>query len=237
LLNWQKKRWETKYLRMTDKRKISWEVRKRIGYLTLTDPPENRMDTLFFSELHMLTTEVIPQGKVSAIIVSGSGRHFSAGAHLDDLTREIRSGKGNGLLISNYDSFRFLDELDIPVIAVIRGVCIGSGLELAMHCHFRLCSTDALLGLPETGFALIPAAGGIRKMISQTGKAKAIELILKGTNFVANEALDLRIADAVFPKKELMEKAEKLVEIAADGYRRYRKKEYLERLSRHATPA
>ena len=234
---WHGKPSETNNHFMNDNWKISWEVRDDTGYLTMTDPPENRMDALFFRELRLLTTEVIPQNKISAIIVSGSGRHFSAGADLEDLYREIRSGNGSGALISNYESFKFLDELNIPVIAAIKGVCLGSGLELAMHCHFRLCATDALLGLPETGFGLIPAAGGIQKMISFAGKAKAVELILKGNNFAAQEALDLHIADALFPKKELMEKAAQLAAIAADDFRKYRKKEYLERLTQHTTPA
>ncbi|NOX86805.1 MAG: enoyl-CoA hydratase/isomerase family protein, partial [Chlorobi bacterium] len=188
-----------KNLMMTDKRKISWEVRKGVGYLTFTDPPENLMDSLFFRELYQLSTRIIPKSKVSAIIVSGSGRHFSAGADLNELFKEIQTPNGTDVLISNYNSFRYLEDLNIPVIAAIRGVCIGSGLELAMHCHFRLCATDALLGLPETGFGLIPGAGGINKMISLAGKSKAVELILKGSNFVADEALEMHIADAVFP--------------------------------------
>ncbi len=216
---------------MTENRKISWEVRENIGFLTFTDPPENRMDSLFFLELHRLTTQMIPESKARAIIISGNGRHFSAGADLDELFKEIQTGNGTNILVSNYKSFRYLEDLNIPVIAAIRGVCIGSGLELAMHCHFRLCATDALLGLPETGFGLIPGAGGIQKIISLAGKAKAVELILKGSNFAANEAYNLHVADAVFPKKELMEKAMQLAGIAVEGYRRYRKKEYLRKLN------
>ena len=216
---------------MIEYKKISWKVIDGIGYLTLADPPENRMDALFFRELQALTSEIIPKSRCNAIIVSGSGRHFSAGADLDDLARVIHSGKAGDLLSGNYNAMKYLEDLNIPVIAAIRGVCIGSGLELAMHCHFRLCAYGALLGLPETGFGVIPGAGGIQKMISFAGKAKAIELILKGNNFAARKAFDLHIADVLFPKKELMEKAAQLAAIAADNYRRYRKKEYLEKIN------
>ncbi len=213
--------------------KILWEVRNGIGLLRLNAPPGNRMDTAFFRELRQLTQATIPQSGVSGLIVSGSGRHFSSGADLDELVKSIRStGQPKSLLLNNYNCFRFFDGLNIPVIAAIQGVCLGSGLELALHCHFRLCATDALLGLPETGFGLIPGAGGIPQLISFAGKAKAIELIMKGSTFAAKEALELQVADAVFPKNELMENALQLAAIAMGNYRKYRKKEYLEALKK-----
>lgn len=218
---------------------ISWTVEQDIGFLLLDNPPGNSMTALFFDELKRLTN-AITQSHIKALIITGRGRHFSSGADLESLIAAIKTDStGNGklmkeakaMLLSNALTFEFFSDLDIPVIAAIQGVCLGSALELAMHCHFRLCSNDALLGLPETGFGLIPGVGGIQKILQLSGKAKAIELILKGSNFAAADACKWHIADALFPKKELMEKAVQLAGIAVDGYRRYKKAEYLKRLT------
>jgi enoyl-CoA hydratase/carnithine racemase len=211
-------------------KKIVWEVRDDIGYLTLTDTPENRMGSLFFKELQTITTEIIPKSNISAIIISGARRHFSSGADLKDLLQTIKNEErktGSQALLSNYNSFKYLSDLNIPVIAAIKGVCIGSALELAMHCHFRLCSPDAILGLPESTFGLIPGVGGIPKLLKLSGKAKTIELVLKGNTFNASDALKWNIVDAVYPKNELMGKAEQLARLASANYRKYNKTDYL----------
>jgi len=211
--------------------KISFEVKNSIGYLVLIDEPENRMDSQFFEELNYLTKDVIPQSEVSAIIVHGKGRHFSSGAKLDELIEKINAEEnGVDALSSNYQSFQFFDELQIPVIAAIRGVCIGSALELALHCHFRICSEDTLLGLPESTFGILPGAGGIPKMLEIVGMAKTIELVIKGNTFNAEDAQKWGLIDLVFSKKELLIKAELLAKLTSDNYRKYNKKEYLNKL-------
>lgn len=208
--------------------KISWEVSDSIGYLRFTDPPENSMDTLFFQELNLLTSEIIPKSKVVALIISGSGRHFSSGAKLDDLFAEIRNEKGkSNILLSNYHSLKFFNDLEIPVIAAIKGVCLGSAFELAMHCHFRLCANNTIFGLPETGFGLIPGLGGIPKLQALAGKARTIDLVLNGTTFNASDALKWNIADAIYPKKELMTQAVYLAKRCVSNYRKYKKAAYL----------
>ena len=217
---------------MSNTDKISWEVKDNIGFVTLTDEPENSMDTQFFHEMYELTANVIPAAEIKAVIVSGKGRHFSSGADLDDLSKTIRNESGNNLfLMSNYRSFSFFDQMTVPVIMAIKGVCLGAGLEFALHGHFRLCAEGALLGLPEVTFNLIPAAGGVEKMVELVGKAKAMEIILSGKSFSAAEALEMGVVDAVVPKKILMWKAVELAEAAAENYRKYNKREYLEKIT------
>ncbi len=210
-------------------KKISWEVRNEIGYLSLVDPPENRMDSVFFEEFGVIVNEIIPASAAIAMIISGTGRHFSSGAELEDLFRIIKQEKSDAL-ISNFEMLHTINQLKIPVIAAIKGVCIGSGLELALHCHFRLCAEDAILGLPESSFSLIPGLGGISKLMELSGKAKAIELALKGNHFNATDALKLQVVDEVYPKKIVIEKAAQLAKLCAENYRKYNKRDYLKRL-------
>lgn len=210
-------------------KKVSWEVRDEIGYVSFIDPPENRMDSAFFEEFGVIVNEFIPASIAKAIIISSSGRHFSSGAELEDLFRIIKQEKKD-VLISNYEMFLSLNQFKIPVIAAIKGVCIGSGLELALHCHFRLCAEDAILGLPESSFGLIPGLGGISKLMELSGKAKAIELALKGNNFNAIDALKWHVVDDIYQKKIVVEKAFQLAMLSAENYRKYNKIDYLKRL-------
>lgn len=210
-------------------KKVSWEVRDEIGYVSFIDPPENRMDSAFFEEFGVIVNEFIPASIAKAIIISSSGRHFSSGAELEDLFRIIKQEKKD-VLISNYEMFLSLNQFKIPVIAAIKGVCIGSGLEVALHCHFRLCAEDAILGLPESSFGLIPGLGGISKLMELSGKAKAIELALKGNNFNAIDALKWHVVDDIYQKKIVVEKAIQLAMLSAENYRKYNKIDYLKRL-------
>jgi len=210
-------------------KKISWEIRDGLGFISFIDPPENRMDSIFFEELGVIIDEIIPASTAVALIISGSGRHFSSGAELEDLFRIIQQKKTD-TLISNYELFHSLSQMNIPVIAAIKGVCIGSGLELALHCHFRLCAEDAILGLPESSFGLFPGLGGISKLVEFSGKAKAIELVLKGSHFNATDALKWTVVDEVYPKKIIVEKATQLAKLCADNYRKYNKRDYLKHL-------
>lgn len=214
---------------------ISWEIENEIGYISLSDPPENKMTKEFFEELKFITNRIIPVSNARAIIISGKARHFSSGADLESLLTSIKNEKSKGKmyqnLLANYQAFQDIDNLRIPVIAAIRGVCIGSAFELTLHCHFRLCTEDAILGLPETTFDLMPGVGGIPKLISLTGKAKTIELTLSGNTFNASDALKWNIVDAVYPKKEIMIRSIELAKQTSGNYRKYKKMEYLKILN------
>ncbi|OHD64152.1 MAG: hypothetical protein A2176_00740 [Spirochaetes bacterium RBG_13_51_14] len=167
--------------------------------------------------MRRLTREVIPESGVSGIVVYGVGRHFSSGADLDDLTDAIRNANRtvdrNGatidstMLMDNLRSFIFFEELNVPVIAAVRGVCLGSGLELALFCHGRICGQGAVLGLPEATFGLIPGCGGIQKIISAAGMARTMELVLTGASFTSEDALRWNIVDKIVPKKDVVETA------------------------------
>lgn len=221
---------------------INWKVEKDIGFLLFNNPPGNEMTPEFYHQLESLTSYTIPQSKVKAVIISGTGRHFSSGADLGSLFDQITKDSCNEVSISevsntsalnsNLKSFNYFRKLNIPVIAAINGICIGAALELAMFCHFRICAEGAVLGLPESTYELIPGIGGIQNMVAMAGQAKAIELILKGNTFSTDQAFKWNIVDYVVPKKELMNTAIKLAELSSTDNRRYLKKDYLEQLKK-----
>ena len=111
----------------------------------------------------------------------------------------------------NLKSFMYFDRLAVPVAAAIRGVCLGSALELALFCRVRVCGAGSVLGLPETTFGLIPGCGGIQKMNALAGKRRTLELVLSGATFDAGDALRWNIVDAVVPRADVVDEAIRLI--------------------------
>ena len=196
---------------------IKWKIEDEIGHLLLDQPPANTMTRRFFDELLLLTEQVIPVSGIKALVIYGSGRHFSSGADHVDLTDRILENlppayphELPGFLTENTKSFGYIAQLGIPTFAAIRGTCLGSALELALCCKFRICGEGTVFGLPETTFGLMPGCGGTVRLPGIVGESKAIELVLSGRNFSAEEAYEWGIVHRVVPRKTVVEEAVKL---------------------------
>lgn len=213
---------------------LRWEIRNGIAWLTLNQPPSNRMTTLFFDELSALMRDILPAADFDALIVHGAGRHFSSGADLDGLlTRIDESGDGPEIpqfLVENKQHFRRIHELSVPVIAAVQGVCLGSGLELALNCHFRICAEGALLGLPEVTFNLMPGCGGTQIISQLVSRDVALSCLLEGRNLDPAEALQAGVVDHLVPRKALLNYCENLAYRLAPGYHREKKEYYCRHL-------
>lgn len=179
---------------------ICWTLENSIGTITLDNPPANILKMEFFSELadHLEMARCAPDLK--AIILTGRGRHFSSGADV----AELLEASGPETMLRNYRALAGMADLAVPVIAAIRGVCLGAAFELALHCHFRFGSADAVVGLPESNYNLMPGIGGLERMAGLTGKARALELILRGSTMDARDAYERGLLDAIFPRQELL---------------------------------
>jgi enoyl-CoA hydratase/carnithine racemase len=179
---------------------IEWAVEDGIGRMTLNQPPSNTMTMDFFREMRQLILEISSTANLKAVIICGNGRHYSSGADINELLHSV----DEQVMVENYRSFTMLEQMDIPVISAIRGVCLGSAFELALFSHFRICSADAVLGLPESTFNLMPGIGGIQRVAMLAGSAKAIEITLRGNTFPASDAFAMRLVDIVVPKGEVL---------------------------------
>lgn len=196
---------------------ISLKIENGIGHLVLDQPPANTMTRKFFDELSILTREVLPGSAIKALVMYGSGRHFSAGADQADLKTRVREhwhsedeGQPPSFLLENLGSFHALEKMKVPTFAAIRGACLGSGLELALCCKYRVCGEGAVLGMPESTFGLMPGCGGTVKLPALAGRARAMEMILGGRNFSAQEAYEWGIVHKVVPRKRVVEEAVEL---------------------------
>ncbi|KAF6146118.1 hypothetical protein GIB67_015556, partial [Kingdonia uniflora] len=89
--------------------------------------------------------------------------------------------------------------LRIPTIAVIEGAALGGGLEMALSCDLRICGEEAKFGLPETGLAIIPGAGGTQRLPRLVGRSVAKELIFTGRKIDGREALSMGLVNYCVP--------------------------------------
>ena len=204
----------------TDPNPVEWDVREGIGHLILSAPPSNAMTLPFFECLERVVEEASAAG-VEGVIVCGEGRHFSAGAEISELLAEFgrlsRAGGEGGwedqgsVLSRNTGTFLGLEGLGVPVVAAIRGLCLGSGLELALCAHFRVCEQRATLGLPESTFDLLPGCGGTVRLPERVGFGQALQLILSGETLGAEDALACGVVDVVVPPRTSLRVAQEFI--------------------------
>lgn len=189
---------------------VSLDVSDRIARVTLRNPPANVLSQGLLQELERVVGVLEADGSVRVVVLTGSGRFFSAGADIRELAQinTVRggadaAGRGQALL-------HRLERLDKPVLAAINGTCVGGGLELALACHMRIAAEGSLLGLPEVKLGLIPGFGGTQRLPRIVGPSKATELILTGEPIPATEALRIGLVNRVVPAAELMGQATEL---------------------------
>jgi enoyl-CoA hydratase len=198
---------------------IILEKKEHTAWLTF-----NRPDVMnaISEELLMETKEAIGQVErdngILALVVTGAGRAFMAGADIGALARmsPYDVHKWNHLIV---DDLNALERLRKPVIAAINGFALGGGLELAMACDIRIASEKAKLGLPEVKLGIIPGAGGTQRLPRLVGKGRAMELLFTGKMIDAQEAYRIGLVNKVVPPEQITKAAEDAYKQAGVGPR------------------
>ena len=188
---------------------LHFEVEGQLGIITI-DRPEalNALNNDLLYELGVALELAQADLRVRALIITGSGRAFVAGADIANLQKLSDTFSGREGSLAGQDVMNTLAALPIPTIAAINGFALGGGLELALAADLRVASPQAKLGLPEVGLGLIPGYGGTQRLPRLVGQARAFDLIFTGRHVGAEEALQLglvnRVADdALIGAKEL----------------------------------
>ncbi|XP_028071802.1 probable enoyl-CoA hydratase 2, mitochondrial isoform X3 [Camellia sinensis] len=140
------------------------------------------------------------------MISSSVPRVFCAGADLKE-RKTMSSSEVQAFVNSLRSTFSYLEALHIPTIAVIEGAALGGGLEMALSCDLRICGEDAVLGLPETGLAIIPGAGGTQRLPRLVGRSVAKELIFCGRKVGGRDAVSMGLVNHCVPAGEAHLKA------------------------------
>lgn len=187
------------------------------GIFTITiNRPEklNALNRTVISELGQALTEVYENAAVKSAIITGSGpKSFVAGADISEFLA-LDGGGGEALARQGQELvFSKIENCPKPVIAAVNGFALGGGCELAMACHFRLCSDNARFGQPEISLGLIPGYGGTQRLTQLVGKGKAMELMLTGNMVSAAEAVQLGLANYAFAPELLLQKTRELLDL------------------------
>ncbi|MCX7022356.1 MAG: enoyl-CoA hydratase-related protein [bacterium] len=156
----------------------------------------------------------LAQERFSALIVTGAGRAFVAGADISAMSAMTKkeaeqfSLLGQGVLSK-------LEVLSAVTIAAVNGYALGGGCELALACDLRIASTEAQMGQPEVKLGLIPGFGGTQRLARLVGPAMAKEMILLGENCTAEKCLKMGLVNAVVSSEELLPQARAWAKAAA----------------------
>ena len=169
-----------------------------VEILTLRHPPVNALSTRLLSELSSRLDAIEADRTVRALVVTGDGQYFSAGADLKELAG-LDLAKAPEIVARGQALFNRLEALRPPVVAAINGLALGGGLELALACDLRIVGESAKLGAPEVNFGLMPSYGGTQRLPRLIGAAKAKELIFTGNMIPAAEAVRIGLANRAVP--------------------------------------
>jgi len=191
---------------------ILFEYKNGITTITINRPNKlNALNKDTIQELHDAFNDANEDSDTKVIILTGNGeKAFVAGADISEFA-DFNVKEGGKLAAQGQDLlFNFVENLSTPVIAAINGFALGGGLELAMACHFRVASSNAKMGLPETSLGVIPGYGGTQRLPQLVGKGRAMELVMTAGMIDANTALNYGLVNHLVEQNELLPFCEKI---------------------------
>lgn len=190
---------------------IIFDVNDNIAKVAINRPKAlNALNTQTITELSECFDRIKEDDSIYVVIVTGVGRSFVAGADIGEMSSmtPIEAKKFADLGLS---TFRKIESLDKPVIAEINGFALGGGCELACACDFRIASSKALFGQPETGLGITPGFAGTQRLQRLVGQGFAKYLIYTAENIKADKAYEIGLVQEVVEPDAL---EERVMEIA-----------------------
>jgi enoyl-CoA hydratase/carnithine racemase len=193
-------------------RAIRFDVWGAVAWIALNRPEAlNAYNTAMRDELFEAFAAVEDDTDLRALVIRGEGRAFCAGADLHEFGTAPSPTTARRIRFAR-DVWARLDRLRVPTIAALHGFVFGSGLEMALFCDLRIAAEGTEFRMPEVQLGLIPAAGGTQTLPRACGQGAALDLLLTGRRFGADEALRLGLVSQVVPPDRLLETAEGLAE-------------------------
>lgn len=169
---------------------VLYEVQENVAILTVDNPPVNPLSDGVRTGLYECITKAEDDDSIDAVVLTGNGRAFIAGADISEFGGNVEG-------ISLNDVFKKLEFCKKPIVAAINGIALGGGLETALCCNYRIASKTAFVGLPEVNLGLLPGGGGTQRLPRLAGPAEALKMMLTGSHVSAKQALDLGIIDNI----------------------------------------
>ncbi|MBK5100907.1 MAG: enoyl-CoA hydratase/isomerase family protein [Desulfobacteraceae bacterium] len=196
---------------MPDSR-VSSETKNNISIITINNPPVNSLSSKVIEDLDTALTYALADKNSKCILITGYGqKSFASGADIREL-ETLGEKSAISLLTRVKEVLGKILACPKPTIAAINGHALGGGLELALHCDFRLAVEKAKLGLPEINLGVMPAAGGTQLLPELIGMARARWLLLSGEMISAQRALEIGLIDRLAENNSLLTEAAEMCE-------------------------
>jgi len=189
---------------------LTYEVKERIAFITVNRPEAmNALNCEVLDELWSAFNEAAKDAGVGAVIVTGEGKAFVAGADILEMKNQ-NVIEGREMMIKGHNVMNFIESMGKPVIAAVNGFALGGGCELSMACDIRIASEKAKFGQPEANIGIIPGFGGTQRLPRLVGKGMGKYLIMTAEIINADEAYRIGLVEKVVPAEELLKTAEKI---------------------------
>lgn len=198
---------------MTSYECFDLDIKDHIAHLSMSRPEAlNAMSRVFWKELPEIIKDIDRNSQARVIVLSGQGKHFSAGMDLANFMSNDKSGEKKDParmreifyheVLELQDTFSALEECRMPTIAAIHGACVGGAIDMAAACDMRYCSDDAFFKIAEVDIGIAADVGTLQRLPSLIPLAAVRELAYTGRKFDANEAKELGLVNKVFDSQE-----------------------------------
>ena len=185
------------------------ELRDQVAHLRLCRPESlNTMTPAFWSELPAIVKELDRGGEARVIVLSSTGKHFTAGMDLSVFSGGVGQTRGEvGRLRANLrlgvlelqESFTCLERARMPVLAAIQGGCIGGGVDMISACDMRYATRDAFFCIQEINIGMTADVGTLQRLPKIVPEGVARELAYTGRRMSAERAREVGLVNEVFP--------------------------------------
>jgi len=187
-------------------RSILCAIESGVGRITLNLPPLNIIDIPMLGEIQSAITHIELEKDVKVLVIDHQGKAFSAGVSIRDHTPD----KVSEMIEKFHGLFRLLHSLALPTLALVDGMALGGGCELATFCDMVIASDRATFGQPEIKVGVFPPVAAV-VFPHMIGRNRALELLLTGDVVDAAEAKALGLINKVFPTQEFRQRADEFI--------------------------
>jgi len=187
-------------------RSILCAIESGVGRITLNLPPLNIIDIPMLGEIQSAITRIQLAKDVKVLVIDHQGKAFSAGVSIRDHTPD----KVSEMIEKFHGLFRLLHSLALPTLALVDGMALGGGCELATFCDMVIASDRATFGQPEIKVGVFPPVAAV-VFPHMIGRNRALELLLTGDVVDAAEAKALGLINKVFPTQEFRQRADEFI--------------------------
>ncbi|KON68280.1 enoyl-CoA hydratase [Peribacillus butanolivorans] len=174
------------------------EKENKLAIVTIDNPPLNVISKNVFKGLLEVFTELEEDNETVAVLITGAGDiAFAAGADIKEFPQMMGNPNMKETVKESHAILNKIDTFPKPTIAVLNGMTLGGGCELALACDLRVAEAQVQIGLPEVKLGLFPGAGGTQRLSRLVGNAKAKEIIFTGDSLNAKEAEKIGLVNKV----------------------------------------